>query len=131
MAVLALILVALAGIYLIGLGLLSFLAPGLAARFLLGFVGSAIAHYLEMMIRFMIGGAFLVHSPHMAFATVFSAFGWILVVTTAVLFLIPWQWHRRFAQKSVPRAIRFLKLIAISSLALGCAIIAAMIRGPA
>ncbi len=128
-SVFALTLVSLAGIYLIGLGALSFFAPGLAARFLLGFAGSVGVHYLELMVRLMIGGAFLMHSPRMAFPGAFSAFGWVLVVTTSVLFLVPWHWHRRLAQASVTRAIRFLNLIAVASLLFGSLIIGAVIHG--
>jgi hypothetical protein len=65
----------------------------------------------------------------MRFATVFVAFGWVLLATTAVLLLVPWRWHQRFAQLSVPKAVRYLPLIAIASLLLGSFVVFAAASG--
>ena len=117
--------VVLTGLYLVGLGAVSLVTPAQASRFLLGFAGSATAHYAELLIRLLVGGAFLLHSSHMLFSAVFVLFGWALVTTTAVLAIVPWQWHHRFAQRSVPHALRHLKLVAIASLVLGGFVLAA------
>lgn len=121
--------VLLTGLYLVGLGVLSLAAPAQAGRFLLGFANSATGHYLELLVRLLVGGAFLLHSPQMAFSAVFAAFGWVLLITTAVLILVPWQWHQRFAERSVPQALRHLKLVALASLLLGGSVLAAHITG--
>ncbi len=123
--------VVLTGLYFVALAAVSLLAPDLAARFLLGFAGSASAHYFELVIRLAVGGAFLVHAPRMLFSDVFVVFGWVLVITTVGLFVVPWRWHHRFAQQSVPYAVRHLRLIAIVSLVLGGFVLAAVIRGAA
>lgn len=115
---LAVSLVLLAGIFLAGLGAACLFAPALARRFLLGFASSLALHYLELAIRLVVGGALLVAAPTMAFPRVFTAAGAVLVVTTVVLALVPWRWHRRFAQRSVPAALRFLPLLGLASLAL-------------
>ena len=126
---LALVIVYLAGSYLLGLGAVAFVAPAIATRFLLGHAGSAAAHYLELLIRATVGASFLVQGPNMRFPGAFVAFGWVLVATTAVLVAVPWRWHQRFAQKSVPQAVRYLPLIATASLLLGSLIVFAAASG--
>lgn len=113
--------------YLISLGVISFVAPARATRFLLGFVGSAFAHYFELTIRFLVGAAFLLQAPDMRFSGLFEAFGWIIIVTTAGLLTIPWRWHHRFAQWSVPYAIRHLRLVGSASFMFGGLIFADLI----
>ncbi len=121
--------VVLFGLYLLGLGLTVFLRRAVVARFLLAHGRSASAHYLELTLRLVIGGAFVLRAPSMLFAEVFTVFGWVLLVTTAGLFTVPWQWHRRFAQRSVPQALRYLTLLGIASLALGSFVLFATAHG--
>lgn len=128
---LASLLVLLAGLYLLGLGVVSLADPARATRFLLGFAGSARAHYLELALRLAVGAAFIWRAPHLLFPGLFSLFGWVLAITTAGLFLVPWRWHQRFAQSSVPHALRHLRLLGIASLALGGFVLLAAARGPA
>lgn len=123
--------VLLAGIYLIGLGVVGLLRPTAAARFLLGFAGSARAHYAEMFVRLVVGGAFLLHAPRMLFPEAFLVFGWVLVLTTAALFVLPWKLHRRFAQWTVPSVVRHLRLVAVVALLFGGVILGAVILGAA
>ena len=115
----ALLGVLLAGFYLVGLAVLSFIKPATARKFLLGFAGSALAHYLEMAIRLAVGGAFVLRAPLMKLPVVFSIFGWVLIITTACLLALPWRTHRRLAQHAVPHALRRLRLFGLASLALG------------
>ena len=126
---LAAALVVLTGLYLVALAGAAFAAPALAARFLLGHAGSPSMHYLELLIRVTVGVAFLQQAPSMRFSALFVAFGWVLVSTTLVLAVVPWHWHRHFAQRSVPQAVRHLKLIGISSLALGSFVLVALVLG--
>lgn len=121
--------VMLAGCYLLALGAAALLAPAAATRFLLGFVGSAFLHYLELIVRFIVGAAFLAHAPQMMFPAVFSAVGWLLLITTGFLCLVPWRLHQRFAQRSVPQALRHLPWVGLASLMFGGAILAAAMRG--
>jgi hypothetical protein len=106
-------------VFLLLLGVLSFLKPDLVKQFLLGFVGSQRKHLIEMLVRLVIGAAFIVYAPHMHNAEIFKFFGWLLVATTVGLLLIPWQWHQHYAKHTVPQATRFIGLIGISSIAFG------------
>ena len=125
----ALAVVVLIALYFIALGTASLIAPTFAKRFLLGFAESALVHYIELLVRLVVGVAFLINAPRMLFADGFNVFGWLLVVTSAALLLVPWQWHHRIASKSVPQALRYLTFIGLCSLAFGGFIIVATARG--
>ena len=127
--ILASALVLLTGLYLLGLAAASFIAPAQAIRFFHGFASSAFAHYLELLLRVTVGAAFLLHSSHMLFPGIWSLFGWVVVITTAVLAAIPWHWHRQFAQRFVPHALRHLRLVGIASFGFGGFILLSLIRG--
>jgi hypothetical protein len=124
---LALLGVLMTGVFLIGLAAASFVVPDKAGRFLLSFAGTPFAHFLEMALRLAIGAAFVIRSPFMRFPEAFNFFGWVLIVTTAGLVVLPWRWHRRFAQRVVPPAIRRLEPIGIASLALGALVLTSAI----
>jgi hypothetical protein len=126
---LALILVLLMGIYLIGLAVGLFISPARATRFLGGFASSAFTHYLELVLRLIAGGAILLSAPQLLFSGFFVIFGWILVVTTIGLVAVPWQWHQRFAQWSVPYATRNIRLFAVASFIFGGFVIASLVLG--
>ena len=125
----ALIVILLTAFYLLGLGVASLVAPARAANFLLSFAGSAFLHYVELLLRIAVGGAFLIRAPYMPFTSTFTLFGWILIITTACLFAIPWRLHRRFAQVTVPHAVRYLKFIAIVAVAAGSTVLVAVVSG--
>ncbi|MBN8481837.1 MAG: hypothetical protein J0L88_09645 [Xanthomonadales bacterium] len=61
--------------FLFALGIAALLAPERARRFLLGFAGSVARHVLEMSLRVLVGAAFLLAAPRMAFTDVFRLFG--------------------------------------------------------
>jgi hypothetical protein len=129
MNLLASILVLLTGLYLIGLAVVLLLSPARAARFLGGFASSAFTHYLELALRLIAAGALLQYAPQMLFSGFFVMFGWVLVVTTAGLLAVPWQWHYRFAQRTVPYATRNSRLLAVASFAFGGFVLASVILG--
>jgi hypothetical protein len=65
----------------------------------------------------------------MRFGGAFALFGWTLLLTTAGLAVVPWHWHRAFAQRAVPHATRRLSLVAVGSLVLGGLVLSAALRG--
>lgn len=122
--------IVLAALYLLALGLLALFVPAWATRFLGGFVSSARAHYGELLLRLVIATALLQHAPQMLWADLCRALGWLLLLTTLPLLLLPWRWHQRFARWSVPQALRYLPLIGLASLLFGLAILHALVAGP-
>ena len=127
----ALGLVVLAAVYFIALAGVSLLIPASASRFLLGFAGSPFKHYTELFVRFLVGAALVLHAPRTVAPSAFAVFGWLLLVTTACLLLVPWRWHQRFAQYAVPQAARHISLIGLASLALGGVMLVAVVLGSA
>jgi uncharacterized protein YjeT (DUF2065 family) len=115
--------VILSGFYFVLLAGFAVFRPDPARRFLNSFAQSARMHYLEMTIRTVVGTAYVAASPSLKYAQVFWWFGWVLILTSALLFLVPWQWHRRFAQIVVPPLTRFVWVFGIVSLPLGLAIL--------
>jgi hypothetical protein len=128
---LAFVVVLLVGAYLVALAVTAFVAPSRAATFLLGFAGTARTHYVELVFRGLAGGAFVWQGPQMRVGDVFVGFGWMLVLTTAGLALVPWRWHRTFARRAVPYALRYPRLLGIAALLLGGSVLAGLRGGPA
>lgn len=107
-----------------GLGLAAFaplavIAPDSARQILRGFAQSALLHYAEIAARLAVGASLVVLAPRMPFERLFHVFGWLIIATTAGLLLLPWRWHRRFADRVIPVVIRFLPLYALASFMLG------------
>lgn len=117
--VVARIIVAAVAIYFLVLGTIALVRPKNARAFLLGFADTSLKHYAELAARLIVGGAMLLVARDSASPAALAAFGWLLVVSTAVMALMPWRLHHRFAQSTVPRALRYLPLIGISSLIMG------------
>ena len=128
---LALLVIVAASLYLVALALAALFVPAEASRFLLGFAGTRQVHFMELLIRLLVGGSLLIYAPRMFAGEVFGILGWVLVITTACLFLIPWRWHRQFAELAVPRALRYMTLIGLSSLVFGGLILASVMHGGA
>jgi hypothetical protein len=126
LAILSLATVLLAGLYFVALAAVAILLPSRAAVFLGGFAQTAPRHYLELLLRVIVGAAFVVQAPRMPFATVFAVFGWMLLLTTAGLAMLPWRWHRLFAEGAIPRMTRLLPIVGGVSLLLGLAILWAL-----
>ncbi|MBK8304378.1 MAG: hypothetical protein WBC19_02720 [Pyrinomonadaceae bacterium] len=115
----AFVMIFVAGIWLIGLAVVAFVRPERVKAFFGKFASSAFAHFLEMFVRLIVGAAFVVYAPQMLFTTVFTAFGWLLIFTTAVLSFVPWKLHRKFADRSLPLMYEWMTMFGIVSLAGG------------
>jgi hypothetical protein len=119
-----------AGLYLAVLGVALLARQASASRFLMGHATSAPLHYLEVCVRIGVGLAFVQSAPAMLAARVFNVVGWVLVGTSAVLLLVPWRWHRRVAERSVPQALRFTSLLGLASLLIGGGVLLALLLTP-
>ncbi len=110
-------------LFLVGLAVVITARPLLAERFLRSFANSAPADYAEQGVRLLVGAPVVTLSRWMRYPEVFRAFGWLLVITTVALLLIPWQWHHRFAARVMPSVFRHLRLLALGALALAAFIL--------
>lgn len=87
---------------LIGLTVLVFAKPVVAERFFLSFASSAQAHFVEQILRVLLGGSLVIYSSSMWQPHTFRLIEWAIVVSSVGLMLIPWQWHHRFGKKVLP-----------------------------
>jgi len=121
--------VVLVALFFLLLGVLAFVKPARIHGFLLGFADSALKHYAELLVRLLVGTSLLLVARESAYTGVLSGFGWLLIITTAVMALIPWRVHHRFTQSAVPKALRFLPLMGLASLAIGAFLLWAVVAG--
>jgi hypothetical protein len=106
-----------------------FARPAIAERFLMHFASSARAHYVEQVLRLLVGAALVVLSPAMWQPTVFWLVGWVVVISSVALMCAPWQWHHRFGERIRPIMFRYLRLYAVGAFAFGALLLYGVIAG--
>ena len=106
-------------LFLTGLAVVIAAKPSLAQRFLRSFASSARAHYTEQGLRLLVGAAVVNFADSMWYPELFKLFGWLIVVTTVGLLLIPWHWHQRFSTWVMPPVIRHMRVFSLVASALG------------
>ncbi|MBN8729220.1 MAG: hypothetical protein J0L64_01670 [Acidobacteria bacterium] len=111
------------GLFLIVLAALIITMPSRAEEFLRGFASSAVTHYTEQGLRLVVGAAVVSFAGSMRHPELFNVFGWLIIVSTAGLLLIPWQWHNRFSTLVMPPVFRHMRLFALGACALGAFIL--------
>lgn len=126
----AAIIIVLAGTWLIGLAGVAVAKPDRVKQFFGKFASSAFIHLFEMFVRIIVGTAFVIYSPQMKFSAVFAGFGWLLILTTAVLLFVPWKLHRRFADRSLPLVTSRMILFALVSCFGGIILLFSFFLGP-
>ena len=116
------------GLYLVSLLILTILRKEDAVSYFSSFASSAKAHYLEQVLRLIVGIAMLTYSKSMLYEHVFQIFAWTLILSTIVLLFIPWTWHNKLGKWVIPVTIRNLKFYALSAALLGGFILYCVIR---
>jgi len=116
-----------AALYLLTLGGGALIRPEITKRFLGGFATTPRRHFTELALRVLAGAAFVSSAPRMAFGPAIALFGWILVVTSLALAIVPWRLHQRFAAWAVPQATQHMPLIGIVSIVGGVVLFAALL----
>lgn len=116
------------GLYLISLLVITILNKKVAVNYFSSFASSAKAHYLEQILRLIVGVSMLSFSKSMFYAHFFEIFAWIIILSTIVLILIPWQWHNKLGKLAIPLVIRNLKFYAVSASIFGVFILYCFIK---
>ena len=129
MSVVAAVVVVVFGLSLIAFTGVAFAKPARAERFLTAFASSARTHYIEQVFRILIGAALVVLSSTMWQPKMFWLFGWAIVISSAALICVPWQWHDRLGERLRPMLVRHLKLYAVGALALGVLLLYGLFAG--
>ena len=114
-AFLAQVVLWLAAAYLIALGITALVRPDKAQAFLAGFAQTRRANWIEAIIRFVIGLAFVFAAPALPYPVALTAFGALLMLTAAALPSFP-DAHRRIAARSVASIAPFIRLVGVGSL---------------
>jgi hypothetical protein len=117
------------GLSLIAFTGVAFAKPAIAERFLTAFASSARTHYVEQVFRLLIGAALVVVSPTMWHPKIFWLVGWAIVISSAALMCVPWQWHNRLGERVLPMLVRHLRLYAVGSFALGALLLYGVCAG--
>ncbi len=110
------------------LGLIALLKPALALQFLQAFATTAAKHRLELCVRMLLGAAFLLQAERQLWPQLFQLAGWLLLGSSTVMLLLPWQWHQRFARHTVPAIAPWLGCIGLVSLLLGSALLLTLLQ---
>lgn len=121
-------LVMLSGIWLIAVSMLMVASPQTALRHLSKMASRNFINYLEITLRMIWGLALVEYAKFSRFPEVLRSFGLLLVITSAVLFLIPRKWHARYAvwwSNKLPPP--FVRIASSFSFALGVFLIWAVV----
>jgi len=129
MSVVAAIVVVAFGFVLIAFTGVVFAKPAVAERFLMRFASSARTHYVEQVFRLLVGAALVVRSPVMWQPSIFWLVGWAIVVSSAALMSVPWQWHHRLGERVGPILFRHLRLYAVGAFAFGALLLYGVFAG--
>lgn len=120
MQALALIIVLIAGVWLIGVGLLMAVRPHLGLRLCETMAAglersSWRVQYTEQGLRVLAGAALIVRAPASKLHLLFEVAGWILVATSMLIMVAPISWHaaygRLLLKRLTPRMLRTLSPI--------------------
>jgi uncharacterized membrane protein YfcA len=89
--------------FIIFVGFMMLFAPK-KARAILRKAGSTVfINYAEITLRLFPAVAMIVYADFAKFPIVFKAFGWFMIATSLVLYMVPRKTHHHFAMKSADR----------------------------
>lgn len=88
------------GLFIVAMGLVMLFAPKKARATLRKAGSTDFINYAEITIRTIPAVAMIVYADHSKFPVAFAVFGWIMVITSLVLYAIPRKMHHNFSMKS-------------------------------
>lgn len=88
------------GIFFMIIGLIMLFAPKKANQILRKAGSTNFINYAEITIRMIPAAALILYSDFAKYPEIFKTFGWIMLVTSFVLYFVPRQLHHKFSLKS-------------------------------
>ncbi|WAC01850.1 hypothetical protein N7U66_18585 [Lacinutrix neustonica] len=88
------------GLFIIFIGFVMLFAPNKARATLRKAGSTNVINYTEITLRLIPAIALIIHSEASKIPEAFQLFGWIMVVTSLILYFIPRKAHHRFSMKS-------------------------------
>ena len=88
------------GIFIIFIGFLMFINPKKARTTLRKAGSTNFINYMEITIRLIPAIALILYSDFSKFPEAFKIFGWIMLITSLILYAVPRTIHHKFSMKS-------------------------------
>lgn len=88
------------GMFIIFVGFLMLFAPKKARKTLRKAGSTNFINYAEITIRIIPAVALILYADFSKFPLAFKLFGWIMLVTSCVLYFVPRKLHHNFSMKS-------------------------------
>jgi hypothetical protein len=71
--------------------------------------------------------ALVISAPRMRSGGVVAVFGWMVILTSLVLAVVPWRLHQRFAAFAMPHVFPRLRIVGVVAAAGGLALLGALL----
>lgn len=108
MQTVALVLVSAAGLWLVGVALLMAFLPRYSLQLCMKMTtaleaSSKRVQFIEQPLRVLAGVALVVRAPASKLPLAFEIFGWMLIVSSVIVMLLPIRWHGKYGAMIFPR----------------------------
>lgn len=88
------------GVFIIFIGVVMLVKPNQARNTLRKAGSTNFINYAEITFRLIPAIALLVYSEYSKFPEAFDIFGWIMLITSLILYVVPRKIHHKFSMKS-------------------------------
>jgi uncharacterized membrane protein YfcA len=88
------------GVFFICVGLIMLFAPKKAREILTKAGSTNFINYAEITIRMLPAAALILYSEFSKYPAAFKIFGWIMLITSFILYFVPRKFHHRFSLKA-------------------------------
>jgi len=105
-------------VFLIGLGLVIFVAPERAKRFLSGFASTLSLNTLEALLRLLVGVSLAGFANNTGLPELVAYIGIFIAASAVVMLLLP-SVHKRFGEWAIPFALKILPAYGAGAILLG------------
>jgi hypothetical protein len=88
------------GAFIIFVGFIMLFAPKIARATLRKAGSTNFINYMEITIRLIPAVALIVYADYCKFPEAFKFFGWFMIITSLILYIVPRKTHHNFSLKS-------------------------------
>ena len=88
------------GLFIIFIGFIMLVKPKKARTTLRKAGSTNFINYAEITIRLIPATALILHSDFSKYPEAFKIFGWIMLITSLILYIVPRKFHHKFSMKS-------------------------------
>lgn len=94
--------------------------------FLRAFAATRWRHYVELSVRIVLAVALLASAGASRMPWLLFGLGLVILLSSVVLLLLPWTWHRAWAERLVPAVSERIGLLAAPALLLAMVLLWAL-----